>query len=71
MADPNLISEAMRTAPTLLGEWNILVPMLGPLVVAAVSVMFRGKDRIQFSLALFGTLIALAGSVSLFFDVWL
>ncbi|NRA86222.1 MAG: Na+/H+ antiporter subunit D [Rhizobiales bacterium] len=69
MADPNLISEAMRTAPTLLGEWNILVPMLGPLVVAAVSVMFRGKDRIQFSLALFGTLIALAGSVSLFFDV--
>lgn len=69
MADQNLISEAMRTTPTLLAEWNILLPMLVPLVFAALSVMLRQKDKWQYYLAIIAALLATIGSGHLFIDI--
>lgn len=69
MADANLISEAMKTTPTVLADWNILLPMLAPLVLAAVSLMLRQKDKWQFYLALLASLLSLLGSGYLFYDI--
>ncbi|MGL1922072.1 MAG: proton-conducting transporter membrane subunit [Hyphomicrobiales bacterium] len=69
MADPHLISEAMKTTPTTLADWNILLPVLAPLVLAALSLTLRQKDKFQFYLALIASLISLVGSGYLFFDV--
>ncbi|MBL1240748.1 MAG: Na+/H+ antiporter subunit D [OCS116 cluster bacterium] len=69
MADPNLISEAMRTTPTLLAEWKILTPMLAPLVLAAISLILRQKDQWQFYIAFTAALIAMIGSGFLVFDI--
>lgn len=69
MADPSLISQAMRTTPTLLGGWNVLMPMLIPLVFAALSLMLRKQTRMQFHLSAAAALIAMAGSAVLYLDI--
>lgn len=69
MADPHLISEAMKTTPTLITDWKILVPMLAPLVFAATSLMLRRQIRLQFWLAIVAVLIAIVGSGWLLFEI--
>ncbi len=69
MAVDNLINEAMKITPTVLADWNILAPMLIPLVFGAVSVMFRSKVAAQFYLAIAASGLAVIGSAFLLVDI--
>ncbi|MCJ8323093.1 MAG: Na+/H+ antiporter subunit D [Rhizobiales bacterium] len=69
MVDPTILSQAMKTTPTLLADWNIIMPMLIPLVFAAGSLMLRGKDKWQMPMAIVAVLLSLFGAANLFLDI--